>query len=354
MKTIELEDYKILLGPVGDSLNAFLKDKNYTKMCVLVDEHTREHCLPLISDSLSENVLLLEIKSGEQYKCLPTCESIWAAMAASHFDRHSLMINLGGGVIGDMGGFVASCYMRGIDFIQIPTTVLSQVDASVGGKLAVDFNGFKNFIGLFNNPKTVLIDPTFIDTLPPEEIRSGYAEMIKHGLINSAEIWNRLKASLDYKKIDWPEEIHESVLVKKDVVESDPEEKGRRKILNFGHTIGHAIESYALTSDKPLLHGEAIGLGMIAESFLSRDLCGLSEDAVTEITAFLNPIYGKVSLDALDHMDKVLDLMKSDKKNKGGKILFALLEDIGKATHDIEATKEQIIGAITELKGLLA
>ena len=345
-KKITLSDYNINFGPIASSLKAYLETKSYTKIVLLVDENSRKHCLPLISDCITDDTLLLEIKSGEKFKCLPTCESIWAAMASAQFDRHSLMINLGGGVIGDMGGFIASCYMRGIDFIQIPTTLLSQVDASVGGKLAIDFKGFKNFIGLFKNPQAVLIDTQFLKTLPAEELRSGYAEMIKHGLIRSKEIWRDLSEIENPAKRVWADEIFHSVAVKKDVVTEDPTEQGLRKILNFGHTIGHAIESLSLTTDKPLLHGEAIGLGMIAETYLSEQTNELSSEATEAVVLYLSQIYKGVHADTLSKEDKLIELMKSDKKNKGGKTLFVLLDQIGQATFDHEVEEAEVKKAL--------
>ncbi len=352
-KKIALANYNIDFGPITSSLKSYLATKSYTKIVLLVDENSRKHCLPLISDCITDDTLLLEIKSGEKFKCLPTCESIWAAMASAQFDRHSLMINLGGGVIGDMGGFIASCYMRGIDFIQIPTTLLSQVDASVGGKLAIDFKGFKNFIGLFKDPKAVLIDTQFLKTLPDEELRSGYAEMIKHGLIRSKDIWKDLKGINNPATQVWDDEVFHSVSIKKEVVTEDPTEQGLRKILNFGHTIGHAIESLSLTTDKPLLHGEAIGLGMIAESFLSEQVNNLSSEETSSIVDYLYSIYKGVHSDILSKENKLIDLMKSDKKNKGGKTLFVLLDQIGKATFDHEADGEEIKKAMRRTLELL-
>ncbi len=352
-KNITLSDYDISFGPIETTLKAYLEKRAYTKIVLIVDENSRKHCLPLISECINDDTLLLEIKSGERYKCLPTCESIWAAMATAQLDRHGLVINLGGGVIGDMGGFIASCYMRGIDFIQIPTTLLSQVDASVGGKLAIDFKGFKNFIGLFKNPKAVLIDTEFLKTLPTEEVRSGYAEMVKHGLIRSHKIWNQLSKIENPTKRLWSDEVHDSVLIKKDVVVDDPTEQGIRKILNFGHTIGHAIESLSLTTDRPLLHGEAIGLGMIAETYLSQQVNNLTQDQTHQVTRYLAKIYQEVSTDTLLRKKEILDIMKSDKKNKGGKTLFVLLEEIGSATFDNEASEEDINRAIERTYDLI-
>lgn len=334
MRKISLANYDVTIGDISQSLALYLSDRSYTKIAVLVDEQTKAYCLPKITSALSEYILI-EINSGESHKTLATCELIWSEMGSAQMDRHSLMINLGGGVIGDMGGFAASCYMRGIDFIQIPTTLLSQVDASVGGKLAIDFQSYKNFIGLFCDPQAVLVDPDFLKTLSSSLVRSGYAEMIKHGLIQSEDIWNRLSSLTSISEMDWADEIYESILIKKLVVEEDPREGGLRKILNFGHTIGHALESYALHTERPLLHGEAIALGMIAEAYISKSILSLSEISLSQITTHIRDVYHDIPLDSLSHSDKICQLMGADKKNKGGKIRAALLEDIGQATYDI-------------------
>lgn len=353
-KTISLSSYDIVLAPIQESLKAYLKDKNYSQIVLLVDEHTEQYCLPKVRSSLSE-YQLVQIQSGEVNKSLETCSNIWSRMAELKMDRHSLLINLGGGVIGDMGGFAASCYMRGLDFIQIPTTLLSQVDASVGGKLAIDFQGYKNFIGLFRNPEAVLIDPVFLQTLPQRELRSGFAEMIKHALIRDQQNWERLVSfGVNWKELKWQEEIYTSVLIKKEIVEEDPTERGLRKILNFGHTIGHAIESLALKSNAPLLHGEAIALGMIAESVLSASHAQLSSDKVHEITGYISNVYDDLDYKILNESRALLQLMQTDKKNRAGVILFSLLETTGESIYDIEVSQDKIIDALQETLSMLA
>ncbi|MCL4115774.1 UNVERIFIED_CONTAM: hypothetical protein GTU68_051697 [Idotea baltica] len=271
-------------------------------------------------------------------------------MAANKVDRHGLVINLGGGVIGDMGGFVASTYMRGLDFIQIPTTLLSQVDASVGGKLGVDFNGLKNFIGLFQNPRAVLVDPSFIDTLTSEDHRSGYAEMIKHAMIRDRNIWDRLTALNIWSDMDRITEIYESIKIKKDVVTEDPREGGLRKILNFGHTIGHAIETLSFSTSKPFLHGEAIGIGMAAEAILSVRSCGLSKADADRIISYLKSVYDGLDLEILARHEEIIELMQSDKKNKGGQIRFSLLKEIGNCTWDISVSYDHIKDALVAVQ----
>ena len=353
MKKIPLESYDIVIGDASLSLQEVLRDRRYTQIAVLVDEHTSHHCLPKVKDIIPA-ATVIEISSGEQNKIMSVCESIWSQMASARMDRQSLLINLGGGVIGDMGGFAASCFMRGIDFIQVPTTLLAQVDASVGGKLAIDFQNYKNYIGLFCNPIAVLVDPQFLKTLPPRELRSGYAEMIKHGLIKSSTIWDRLSGMESIYDITWDDEITASIGVKRDVITEDPKELGMRKVLNFGHTIGHALESYALHTTAPLLHGEAIALGMIAESFLSKELLSLSEISLNNIVAHIKEVYHDLSLVSLDHSNEVFDYMGADKKNRGGEIRTALLQDIGQATFDIPLSKHDVERALAFTKVVMS
>ena len=232
--------------------------------------------------------------------------------------------------------------MRGLDFIQIPTSLLSQVDASVGGKLGVDFNGLKNFIGLFQNPKAVLVDPNFIDTLTSEDHRSGYAEMIKHAMIRDRNIWDRLTSLDSWKNMDQENEIYESILIKKDVVSQDPREGGLRKILNFGHTIGHAVETLSFATDQPFLHGEAIAIGMAAEAILSVDYCGLPNEDARSILTYLNEVYDGLDTNLLSRHDEIVEFLHSDKKNKGGKLQFSLLKEIGNCSWDIAVSIDDI------------
>ncbi len=256
----------VLQGSIEQLLPEYLEGKDYSAVAVITDKNTRKDCYPRVKELLPRH-LLITVQEGEGNKNLDTCTIIWNKLTEAEFDRHALVINLGGGVIGDMGGFCASTYKRGIDFIQVPTTLLAQVDASVGGKLGIDFQGFKNHIGVFTQPRAVLIDSAFLATLPERELRSGFAEVIKHCLIRDRQMWNKIrKTELD----DMPmkELISHSVETKKAVVNEDPTEKGLRKILNFGHTIGHAVETFHLEKNR-LLHGEAIAIGIICESYIA-------------------------------------------------------------------------------------
>jgi 3-dehydroquinate synthase len=329
---------------IRNTLLEVLHARSYSKLVVLTDVNTQQYCLPLIQEVLPSDAVLITVSAGEQFKTLETCVTIWNQMTEAVLDRQALMLNLGGGVIGDMGGFCASVYKRGIPFITIPTTLLSQVDASVGGKLGIDFMGFKNHLGVFQLPETVLIDPTFLKTLPQRELRSGYAEVLKHGLIRDLAFFRSLPSTL-WEKQDWARVIRHSVGIKKAVVEVDPKETGLRKILNFGHTIGHAVESFYLNGPQPLLHGEAIAIGMIAEGFLSFQKIGLSFEELNELSTKMLSIFGKVNLDSKD-LDALLELCAQDKKNEGNTQLFTLLPSLGDCSFNIPVTREEIKHAI--------
>lgn len=334
----------VVIAPIAQSLVAYLADKNYSAVMVLVDEHTAESCYPLIKEHLPAHTVV-EIKSGEENKHLGTCEHIWGAMTDAQLDRHSLMINLGGGVIGDMGGFCASTYKRGIDFIQIPTTLLAQVDASVGGKLGIDFRGFKNHLGVFTLPKSVLIDPTFLQTLPKRELRSGFAEIIKHCLIRDAAMYAIIsKKTLEEQ--DFDELIAHSVEIKKKVVAEDPTEKSVRKILNLGHTLGHAIETYYLDKGNArLLHGEAIAIGMITEAYLSYKKKYISMEVVEQIKTYLLSVYGRITIPTTAY-DTILQYTLQDKKNRGAEVRFSLIDAIGNCRFDCLVTTHDMVEAI--------
>jgi 3-dehydroquinate synthase len=335
----------IYIAPIADSLAAFLSDKSYSKIIVLTDSNTHKHCYPVLKRLLPKHISV-RVFAGEANKNIGTCLQIWEAMTHTELDRHALMINLGGGVIGDMGGFCAATYKRGIDFIQIPTTLLSQVDASVGGKLGIDFQGFKNHIGVFTQPKSVLIDQQFLKTLPVRELRSGFAEVIKHCLIADADKWNEIRL-IDFEDQNWPELIAHSVEIKKKIVTQDPTEKGIRKILNFGHTLGHAVETYFLgkPTDQRLLHGEAIAVGMVMEAFVGYRKKMIDLQTLERIEEFMFSVYGKVSLEVSD-TPKLIELARQDKKNKDGQLRFSLLENTGSCAFDIAVTNTEIRQAI--------
>jgi 3-dehydroquinate synthase len=325
---------------ISVNIQAFFNSSDYDKVAVLVDENTRLHCLPLVQNVIKPTDII-EIESGEEKKTLDTCVRIWKKLTDKHYERKSLLVNLGGGVIGDMGGFCAATYKRGIDFINIPTTLLSQVDASVGGKLGIDFLGFKNHIGTFELPRKVFIDTKFLKTLPGRELRSGFAEVIKHCLIADKDYWE-IVSNVDFKDQNWPDIVNHSVKVKNEVVEEDPFEKGRRKILNFGHTIGHAIESYFMQKDEQrLLHGEAIAAGMICEAYLSEKFCTLPESSVKSIENYIIKTFGHIRISKED-IDEITKLCLQDKKNEKGIINFSLLEEIGNSVFNVGIEQNEI------------
>jgi len=311
---------------------------SYSQVAVLTDSNTSKNCYSLIQPLLPEHHVV-EVHAGEEHKNLDTCKLIWQKLTDLNFDRHSLLIVLGGGVLGDMGGFCAATFKRGIDFVLIPTTLLSQVDASVGGKLGIDFNNFKNHIGVFCEPKATIINAAFLKTLPERELRSGFAEVIKHCLISDEKMWQIIRQK-GLQDQNWEILVKHSVDFKKSVTNSDPKEKGLRKILNFGHTVGHALESYFLAEGNRIFHGEAIAMGMIMESFIACEKKLISTDQLNEITSYLIQIFEKQDMPWGDAL--VIQLVTQDKKNRGKEILMALPEGIGKAKWDIAISEEEL------------
>jgi 3-dehydroquinate synthase len=337
MQVIKANNYSIYFNENGyEKINQFLEQNIYSIIFVLVDENTNEHCLTKFLPNIATDVVIeiIEIEAGEDLKNISTCLEIWSILSDLGADRKSLIINLGGGVITDLGGFVASTFKRGIDFINVPTTLLGMVDAAIGGKNGVDLGNLKNQIGVINNPKMILIDTDFLDTLETREIKSGLAEMLKHGLIYDKNYWNTFvkQIELDSKNIDLKNLdslIHRSIEIKNEIVNQDPTENGIRKALNFGHTLGHAIESHFLDLENPLLHGEAIAIGMILESYISKEKNLLSNEEYHQIKYILSEVYEKVNFSS-EAIDSILNLLIHDKKNEYGKIQFALLNTIGK------------------------
>lgn len=329
----------IFTTQIAPDLERYLSSKSYSKLGVIMDSNTHQACYPLIQAVLPAHEHFA-FEAGEVNKTLDTCQKIWQWMTDCGFDRQSLIINLGGGVTGDMGGFCASTYKRGLRFLNIPTSLLSQVDASVGGKLGVDFNGFKNHIGVFNEPESVIISASFLQTLPHSELRSGYAEVLKHGLIRNENYYNSLKTQ-NWETQNWKDIIEKSVSIKKEVVSKDPKEEGLRKILNFGHTVGHAVESYYLDTERHLLHGEAIAVGMIAEAYLSTTHIRLPKEDLERINDTLLTIFGKVEIPAED-IASITQLCFQDKKNDGKTINCSLLKKIGECDYNIAVSTDDI------------
>ncbi|SMG31624.1 3-dehydroquinate synthase [Sphingobacterium psychroaquaticum] len=327
--------YTVFFEKELESLQEFINKGNYSQILILVDRNTNDHCLPVLQAALPELVDydIIEVDPGEENKNIDFCIGVWNTMLDFGADRKALMLNLGGGVVTDMGGFAASTFKRGIDFVQIPTTLLSQVDASVGGKTGIDLGNLKNIIGTFTQPKAVFISSAFLQTLDARQMRSGFAEVIKHGLIFDKDLFEQCK-TLDYEEDELDAIVHRSVAIKNEVITQDPTEKGLRKILNFGHTIGHAIEGHSLVTDSnPLLHGEAIAIGMICEAYISHKVNGLSIEALGEIVSLFTSRYERYEFDASIYAT-LIDLMRNDKKNEQQKLGFALLSAIGTCDYD--------------------
>ncbi len=340
MENIQAHNHTIFFSSAEkEFFPELLQKKDYSSVFILVDSNTEEHCLPLFLAAYPcpKNCEVISIDAGEEHKHIHTCLGVWEALSELGADRKSLLINLGGGVVTDLGGFVASTFKRGVDFINVPTSLLAMVDASVGGKTGVDLGPLKNQVGVIINPEAVIIDYTFLATLPANEYRSGYAEMLKHGLIQDAPYWQKLS---NFGKITTDQieaYIHHSVGIKNNVVQQDVRENSLRKILNYGHTLGHAVESYFLINEnkKTLLHGEAIAIGMIMEAYISTQLLSLTKKECDEIKAVFDAIYPKVTFDEQD-FNAIVEMLIYDKKNSHGKVKFALLEAIGNSKWDIE------------------
>lgn len=335
-------------GKEFSSLNKFLKNNSFSNIVVLTDTNVKKHCLSILSKAVNEITAknTICVKAGEIHKNLNTCQLIWDKFNALNCDRNTLLINVGGGVISDMGGFCASVYKRGFSFINIPTTCLSMADASVGGKTGIDYNNYKNHIGTFTEPEGVFIYPGFCKTQSKREIINGLAEVLKAGFIADKQL---VKDVIEHHKKgngnEFASLLKESVIIKNTIVELDPKEKNIRKSLNFGHTIGHAIESFYLTKKNNLLHGEAIAIGMICESYIAFKLNLLSEKDFLFVEDSILHLFKKVKMDTKD-FHAILKLMLHDKKNKAGKIKLALIEKPGKPILDIECSKSLLEEAL--------
>ncbi len=353
MKPIQNTNYQVFFDNSLNVLTDILAEKKYSKIFILTDEQTGEHCLPVLQEKLPSltEFDIIEVPNGEENKTIDFCIGIWRMLLDFEADRNALLINLGGGVVTDMGSFAASTFKRGIDFLQIPTTLLSQVDASVGGKTGIDMDNVKNIIGTFSQPQAVIIATDFLKTLSDRQMTSGFAEVIKHGIIADADFYKEVTELADARAVT-EQHIHHSVGIKNKVVTEDPFEKGIRKTLNFGHTIGHAIESWSLTHEKnPLLHGEAIAIGMICEAYLATQLVSLPQEDLHSITATFFKYFGKYQIkEGIEH--QLLEIMKQDKKNVSGKISFSLPDKIGNCQFDIYVDEVLIKESLDFYKGL--
>jgi 3-dehydroquinate synthase len=339
---------------ITDHLTAVLNHTTYDKLFVLTDEHTNSKCYPLISSIPAiREAKRAVIPANDSNKNLDNLSHVWSFLTTNGATRHSLLINLGGGMITDLGGFAAATFKRGIAYINIPTTLLGSVDASVGGKTGINFGGYKNEIGAFHSALHVIISAEFLNTLTHVDILSGYAEMIKHALLDSEDIWNRT-INFNLQEIDFTllnDLVMESVLIKQRIVEQDPYEKNIRKALNLGHTIGHAFESFALENEKPVPHGYAVAWGLVTELYLSHKLCNFPKETLDNVSRFIKQHYGTFAFNQNDY-DTLYQYMIHDKKNVGDTINFTLLSDIGEIEINQTADRGMIEKALDYFNGL--
>lgn len=328
-------------------LNQYIQQCTPSKILILVDENTHQYCLPTLLGNLETDIPfeVIEIEAGEELKNINTAVQLWEIFSEFEADRKSLLINLGGGVITDMGGFIASTYKRGFPFINIPTTLLGMCDASIGGKTGIDHLFLKNIIGTFALPEQLFVYPPFLKTLPYEELVSGFAEMLKHGLIADATHWEQLTAIDTLSAEAIAPMIERSMQIKQKVVEQDFKEMNIRKTLNFGHTIGHAIESLFLKQGNLIPHGVCVAIGMIAETWLAVLENLIDEPTATSIIQNISKYYPYVDISGFTNED-ILAMMRNDKKNADGKIKFALINNIGSSVFDYECDTRNIIKSL--------
>jgi len=334
------------IGPAAlPALAELLRQAPPSRLFVLADANTARDCYPQLRAHLPAHELLT-IAAGEEHKTLATCTDVWAWLTAHHADRHALLVCLGGGVVTDLGGFCAATYKRGLRCVGVPTTLLAQVDAAVGGKTGVDFQGFKNHIGVFQEPEAVFMDPAFLATLPAGELRSGYAEVIKHALIADAAAFAALRG-LDVATLaDWTPVIHYSVAIKEAIVAQDPHESGPRKLLNFGHTIGHALESYLLAQPgRAVRHGEAVAAGLVAESWLSAERGLLLAEELIQVQEVVGAAFEPLRF-AKNELTEIAAYALHDKKNRGDTIKCTLLRGLGHGVFDQAITTAEIAAAL--------
>lgn len=336
IKTIEIEGSSLYIGQ--DALDELRVQLDFyqikvQRFFILADENTSVHCLPALQKKipLLENACTIIVKAGEEHKTIQTCEYIWSELARQGANRNSMMINLGGGVITDMGGFAASTFHRGMPFINVPTTLMSMIDASIGGKTGVDLTSLKNIVGLFSNPHGIYVYPDFLKTLPHSHMVSGYAEMLKHAIITDPGFWKSLSKVPMALIRNWDDLIYQAAYIKCRIVNSDPLETGSRRLLNFGHTIGHAFETYSLRHDQsPISHGMAVAMGMICETYISYRLLNLSLKQRDEIVKTILANFDHYEVDS-NAIDELVELTYYDKKNRDGVILLSLIKELGKA-----------------------
>ena len=339
----------IFTTQLASDVNALLQGVSSEQLFIITDTQTQQHCLPLLqSEGMLQHAKIYTMPAGDHYKTIETVVDIWKFLGENGGTRHSVLINLGGGVVTDLGGFVANTFKRGIRFINVPTTLLSMVDAAVGGKTGINFNGLKNEVGVINPAETVVICSDFLRSLDTQNLLSGYAEMLKHGLLSSRQEMKRL-SSFDATKPDYAllaSLIETSVQIKANIVEQDPTEKGIRKALNLGHTIGHAFESYSHATNRPILHGYAVAWGLIGELFLSHKVQGFPQDVLLQTVRFIKDNYGVFDITCNDY-PALYEYMAHDKKNAiAGQVNFTLLKDVGNIVPNCIVEKELIFQAL--------
>lgn len=348
MNNMQSTSFNILFGNESyKKLSNYLEEQKFSKLFLLVDENTLTYCLPVFKRKFNSTIPyeIIIIKSGEVNKNLDTCTKVWNELLLYNADRKSIILNLGGGMMSDLGGFVAATYKRGIKFVNIPTTLLSMVDASIGGKTGVDLGKLKNIIGVFSNPDFILIDEEYLKTLPLREFKSGIAEVLKYGFISNNKLLDSVINSKELNDKLIVDLINHSICIKKDIVQADFEEKNLRKILNFGHTVGHAIESYFLKSKYPVLHGEAIAVGMVVELYISYKTFGYPLETIQQFKQFVVTYYGNIKL-AQNQLIDIISLLHHDKKNEHGKVLFVLLKESISPIIDCEVEEAIIVEAL--------
>lgn len=338
----QVPDYPVFLGNLSEALPGWLQSTSYTQVFLLRDANLEPIASPQLIACLRDAgypaATGAVVPAGEIHKTLSTCEQIWKSMFGAQLDRRALVVNLGGGVVGDMGGFCAATYKRGIDFIQIPTTLLAMTDAAIGGKLAVDFQGFKNAVGVFRNPAAVFADPAFLQTLPERERRSGFAEVIKHALIGDPELWQSIRQDINHlDDLNWEALLEASIAVKVRVVTEDPFEKGLRAVLNFGHTVGHAVESFFLETHTPLTHGEAVAIGMVCESWLAYGSSPQTDATSAVLRRFFE--HRPIPPEIFDHL---WVLMQQDKKNASGAVRMSVPDAVPYSMRILEPSREAV------------
>ncbi|WP_285269070.1 3-dehydroquinate synthase [Kaistella rhinocerotis] len=344
-----------ILDDTFSELNAYLESNKPSKIIFLTDENTHEHCLPFLLSNVTTEVPyeVIEIEPGEELKTIDTATQLWEILSDFEADRKTLMINLGGGVITDLGGFVASTYKRGVSFINIPTTLLAMCDAAIGGKNGIDHQFLKNIVGTFANAEQIFIYPGFLETLPYTDLRSGFAEMLKHGLIADRKHWEDLTAISELRPENIAPFIERSTEIKQEIVQQDFKEQNIRKTLNFGHTIGHALESLFLKSGRPIPHGEAIAIGMICETRLSYLNKLITEEVSDEIIKQIKKYFPLHDISSFKTKE-ILHLMTNDKKNSLGEISFSLIDGIGSSCHDQRVSDDEITEVLTFYNNMTA